>query len=84
MLDQHESHPDLDGRAFNNSVNASRPPARSANRHDRKRESWAPLQCSVGIAANRLLAKLASDMEKPDGLTILQPEDLPGAILRAC
>jgi DNA polymerase IV len=38
------------------------------------------LLCSVGIAANRLLAKLACDMQKPDGLTILRPEDMPQAI----
>ncbi|NTU76775.1 MAG: hypothetical protein HGA90_03025, partial [Alphaproteobacteria bacterium] len=36
---------------------------------------------SVGIAPNRLLAKLASDMRKPDGLTLLRPVDLPRAIL---
>jgi DNA polymerase IV len=39
------------------------------------------LLCSVGIAANKLLAKLACDMQKPDGLTILRPEDMPEAIL---
>ncbi len=41
----------------------------------------ASLTSSIGIAANRLLAKLASNMQKPDGLTILRPEDLPRAIL---
>ena len=35
---------------------------------------------SVGIAANKLLAKLASDMQKPNGLTVLQAQDMPGAI----
>jgi DNA polymerase-4 len=32
---------------------------------------------SIGIAPNRLLAKLASDMQKPDGLVILPAEQLP-------
>lgn len=35
------------------------------------------LQSSVGIAPNRLLAKLGSDLQKPDGLTIFTAEDLP-------
>ncbi|MBI5484113.1 MAG: DNA polymerase IV [Deltaproteobacteria bacterium] len=34
------------------------------------------LLCSIGIAPNKLLAKLASDMHKPDGLTIIRPEDV--------
>ena len=48
------------------------------------------LRSSIGVAPNRLLAKMASDMEKPDGLTILdaasldarlrglKPGDIPG------
>jgi DNA polymerase-4 len=36
------------------------------------------LQSSVGIGPNILLAKIASDMQKPNGLIVLRQEDLPG------
>ncbi len=35
------------------------------------------LQCSVGIAPNRLLAKTAAEMHKPDGLTLIGLNELP-------
>lgn len=35
------------------------------------------LRCSVGLAPNRFLAKVAGDMQKPDGLTVILPEELP-------
>lgn len=34
------------------------------------------LTCSIGIAPNKLLAKMASELDKPDGLTILTAADV--------
>lgn len=35
------------------------------------------LPCSIGIAPNKFLAKMASDMKKPMGITILRKRDVP-------
>ena len=39
------------------------------------------MRCSVGLGPNRLLAKVASDMQKPDGLTVVEKAELPGKLL---
>ncbi len=38
------------------------------------------IRCSIGIAPNDFLAKTASDMRKPDGLTVVEQADLPQAL----
>ncbi len=34
------------------------------------------LSCSIGLAPNKLLAKIASELDKPDGVTVVAPHDL--------
>ncbi|HMO36427.1 MAG TPA: DNA polymerase, partial [Gemmatales bacterium] len=38
------------------------------------------LTCSIGIGPNVMLAKVAADMQKPNGLTIIEKQELPGRL----
>jgi DNA polymerase-4 len=38
------------------------------------------LTCSIGVGPNVMLAKVAGDMQKPDGLTVIRPEELPARL----
>src|SRR3989449_6388533 len=47
--------------------------ARALKREIAEREG---LTCSVGLGPNKLVAKIASDFRKPDGLTVVLPEEV--------
>ena len=47
-----------------------------------RKQVGSTLRCSVGLAPNRYLAKIASDMEKPDGLVALTADILSDALLQ--
>ena len=38
------------------------------------------LSCSIGVTPNKLLSKIASELDKPDGLTVLTQADVPARI----
>ena len=64
-------------------------PANIKNPHDlaqriktRLRENIGPyITCSIGFAANRMLAKIACKMDKPDGVTVWHPHLMPAPLL---
>ncbi|HYS16420.1 MAG TPA: DNA polymerase IV [Candidatus Binatia bacterium] len=47
--------------------------ARALKREVAEREG---LTCSIGLGPNKLVAKIASDFKKPDGLTVVLPEEV--------
>jgi DNA polymerase IV len=63
-------------------LDLSESPAPRARTRQLKREVLAEtrLVCSVGLAPNKLLAKIASDLEKPDGLCVLEPDRMLDAV----
>ena len=67
-----EAFIDLTGIAANLNV-----AIRTANELKARIRDEQRLSASVGVAPNKFLAKLASDMDKPDGLTVIAIEDLP-------
>jgi DNA polymerase IV (archaeal DinB-like DNA polymerase) len=47
-----------------------------AGRIKQELESREGLTCSIGIAPNKSIAKIASDLHKPNGLTVVEPKDV--------
>ena len=40
------------------------------------------ITCSIGFAANRMLAKIACKVDKPNGVTIWHPQDMPEPLFK--
>lgn len=63
--------------AFLDVSRSALPPEQIARQIKEHIKNQTGLSCSVGIGPNKLLAKIASDLEKPNGLTRLSDEDIP-------
>lgn len=55
-------------------------PLEIANEIQQRIKNELGLPCSVGVAPNKLLAKMASDMKKPNGITVLRIRDVPALL----
>ncbi len=61
--------------------NRQRPNLVAANIKKRIHDHIGPhITCSIGLAANRQLAKIACKLDKPNGTTIWHPKDMPGPL----
>lgn len=63
-----------------NSLSLFGSPEVIARRIKKDIRALADITCSIGIAPNKLLAKLAANLQKPDGLVIFHPDDLPDCL----
>ena len=52
-----------------------------ARRLKQRVRSELSLTASIGVAPNKFLAKLASDLKKPDGLVVVRPQDIDALLL---
>jgi DNA polymerase-4 len=52
------------------------PPIKTAQRLQQQLKQKLDLPCSIGIAPNKFLAKMASDMKKPMGITVLRKREI--------
>ena len=66
--------------AFLDISSVDRPSEEIAREIKKRIKDETGLTCSIGIAPNKLLAKMASDMQKPDGLTIISEDDIRSRI----
>jgi len=69
-----EAYLEVTGRV-NGDFNRAAEHAADIKREIREKEG---LLCSVGIGPNKLVAKIASDFRKPDGLTVVKPGEVQG------
>jgi DNA polymerase IV len=53
-------------------------PERAARSIKARIRSRTSLTCSIGLSVSKLVAKIASDMNKPDGLTVVPPGEVEG------
>ena len=53
------------------------PPVEAARSIKKCIHETTSLSCSIGLSTSKLIAKIGSDMDKPDGLTVIPPGDVP-------